>query len=199
MFALREVRCRKEVLLASYPVLFAVQQFAEGLVWLSLDDASRPGLTSAAAGVYLFFSHVFWPVMFPLTVLALEGDARRRRLVARLFLPLGIALSGYLFACIHLGGGVSAVLAVCGHVDYQLLIPGVTAAKVVYGVVVLGSFGVASDRRLALFGALIGLALALSFLIAEAAIISVWCFFAALLSLYLLWYLRGGSATASRG
>ena len=43
---LTQIRSRRELLLGSVPLLFSIQQFSEGLVWLTRDDASLGSIHS---------------------------------------------------------------------------------------------------------------------------------------------------------
>lgn len=66
--------------LALFPAAFAVQQAAEGALWLDLAQGDAAGATWSSRG-FLFFSHFFWPAFAPLAVRAAEPDPRRRRLI----------------------------------------------------------------------------------------------------------------------
>ncbi|WP_413166439.1 DUF6629 family protein [Capilliphycus salinus ALCB114379] len=43
-----ETPSKKELLLGVFPILFAIQQFCEGLVWLSLNSSSIEGIYAPA-------------------------------------------------------------------------------------------------------------------------------------------------------
>jgi hypothetical protein len=43
---LTQIRSRRELLLGSFPLLFAIQQFIEGLVWLTIDQTSLNTINS---------------------------------------------------------------------------------------------------------------------------------------------------------
>ena len=58
--------------------------------------------------------------------------------------------------------------------------------KLVYFVIIVGSLGVSSERRIQAFGGIIALSLIVTELWFAEAFVSVWCFFAAVLSLYIL-------------
>ncbi|MFP5446616.1 MAG: DUF6629 family protein [Betaproteobacteria bacterium] len=49
---------------AAIPLLFAIQQLTEGVVWLSF-GWGIDAVTAAATQLYSFFSHVLWPVYVP--------------------------------------------------------------------------------------------------------------------------------------
>src|SRR5262245_6093843 len=64
--------------LAAVPGFFALQQAAEGLVWIGLDRGDAH-LVQRAARVYLFFAIAFWPTWFSLTAFLIEPSGNLRR------------------------------------------------------------------------------------------------------------------------
>ncbi len=66
--------------LAAVPLLFATQQFCEGLVWLGFarEDAV---LIEKASVAYLFFALAVWPFWIPFSVLFIEPRKGRRLLL----------------------------------------------------------------------------------------------------------------------
>lgn len=69
-----------ETLLACFPFLFSVQQFAEGVVWLSLQGAMTGAAAySFAATLFIIITETIWPVLTPIAVLAREGDQGRKK------------------------------------------------------------------------------------------------------------------------
>ena len=75
---LRRVRRRSDWPLALIPILFAVQQATERVVWLSLSGQLQ-GMQDVATQVYSVFSHVLWPAFVPWAVwLAPQQQVRRR-------------------------------------------------------------------------------------------------------------------------
>jgi hypothetical protein len=81
---------KRWLLLASFPLAFAIQQAIEGVVWLGI-NANEPSLVAITSRGFLFFSHLFWPAWVPLSVYVLE-ERRRRKLVL-----LGLAVLGFAF------------------------------------------------------------------------------------------------------
>jgi hypothetical protein len=65
--------------LAAMPVMFAVQQFSEGVVWVGV-AAEQDTLVSVFSYVFGFFALFLGPVYLPLTVLRVEPGSRRRRI-----------------------------------------------------------------------------------------------------------------------
>ncbi|HEY0667876.1 MAG TPA: DUF6629 family protein, partial [Sphingobacteriaceae bacterium] len=79
---------------AAIPLLFAVQQFAEGFLWLSLLHTSFEYLQQAVTYVFLIFALVVWPLWIPFSILLLEKVIVKRRIL-KLLLSTGILVSVY--------------------------------------------------------------------------------------------------------
>ena len=62
---------RRDLPFAAIPLLFAVQQMMEGVIWLTF-RAEATLLNSVMTHMYSFFSHVLWPVWVPVAVLLRE-------------------------------------------------------------------------------------------------------------------------------
>ena len=168
----------REWLFAAMPLWFALQQFVEGVLWLSF-DASKPSLTQLSTHVFAFFSHVWWPVYVPRAVLLLERAGRRRQILW-VFLLIGTVLSGYLLT-ILLTYPVQA--SVSGH-HIEYVSPYFHAATTMTGYLLTTAVSpmVSSHRLVRWFGVLSVLAFMAAYAIYATWFISVWCFMAALLS-----------------
>jgi hypothetical protein len=179
---------------ALIPVAFGLQQLIEGVVWLGIhrqrDDLIRP-----AALAFLFFALAWWPAWMPLAVgLSSSGTVRR---VALAFLVIGGAL-----ACLLAGPVLAdpnrylAVQVVEHHIRYDIdaipifqVLPK-DPVKFVYLLAVGVPLLIYPDRRVKLFGVLLAAAAIITKLLADYAFTSVWCYFAALLAIYLAWAAR---------
>src|SRR3546814_18386784 len=70
---LRKSQGKVELPLALVPLLFGVQQFAEGFLWLSLRN-ELPTVRTSATYIFSMFSHVWLPIFVPLSILLVEHD-----------------------------------------------------------------------------------------------------------------------------
>ena len=85
---------RRDFPFAAIPLLFAIQQLIEGVIWLTF-HVDAPLLNSVMTYVYSFFSHALWPVYVPVAVMLMEPNGwRRRTLIA--FVAAGAAVGAYL-------------------------------------------------------------------------------------------------------
>ncbi len=176
-------------LFALMPLMFGVQQFFEGVVWLGMesDDA---GIALIAARGYLFFSHLLWLIWIPLACYAVEDNTTKRQFYLYLIILGGAyGLLMYVPLLFH-EDWVTVKLA--GHsIKYKLILlhEGYVPLKVrnlIYGIFTLLPLLSASDRYIKVFGVMIVFSLVITSLYFDHAFLSVWCFFAAVLSLYIL-------------
>jgi hypothetical protein len=189
---------RSELLpLAVTPLIFALQQALEGLVWLGLEPGGSDRLMHAAALSYLFFAYAFWLAWFPWCVLRLNRQAppplRRRILVG--LLVLGLLIGAVLWWPLVVDGSLVQPAVVNGSLDYGTTSPmdrwiNLGLGSTAYGVVVIGPLMLSAAGRLRGFGAGILCTFLVSHLVFGYAFASVWCFFSALLSASLYWILR---------
>ena len=183
----RHVRARAEIPFALIPVLFGVQQLLEGALWLTFPDKA-PHLNAALTHVYSLFSHVLWPIYVPITVLLLEPVRWRRRLLTALAL-VGAAAGLYLLYFLVTEPIVSQVTG--GHIAYISPHFFVGTVLTMYVLATCASALVSSRPMARWFGA----ATAVSLIAATAAyaawFISVWCFFAAVMSATVLLHFAG--------
>lgn len=68
--ALVRVRAPRELPLAAAPLLFALQQIIEGLLWLNLPLAPEGSLSAVLTFLFLFFAEAFWPLYAPIVSIA---------------------------------------------------------------------------------------------------------------------------------
>ena len=184
VMAIQRVRNRKELLYALIPMLFAIQQLIEGALWLTF-PAKAPLLNMILTYAYSIFSHVLWPMYIPIAVLLLESMARRRKVLITIALAgtfIGLYLLYYLVR-------FPIVAEVTGH--HIVYISPHFHALHAMGLYLLGtciSNLFSSHRIVKLFGVAAFVSFMLAYAIYATWFISVWCFFAAILSWIVLLY-----------
>ncbi|MDQ2090781.1 DUF6629 family protein [Marimonas arenosa] len=173
---------------AAFPVAFSIQQGFEGLVWLGLNGGHDELVAYASRG-FLFFSHFFWLAWVPFAVWMIEPSGMRRRLAAGLaalgfFYGLSIFLPSFLLRDWLYMEVINRSLEYRTTLIYEDTVNRV-ALRLFYAAIVVSALFVSSDRRIQFFGLLVLASLALTYAFFAYAFISVWCFFAAILSAYL--------------
>lgn len=172
--------------LAITPVLFALQQFCEGGVWVGL-GRNDPAVVRPFALAFLFFAVALWPGWMPLTAGLLERSRRRGWMFAASAVGLVLGMTCYLPAALHADEWL--VVQVVGHsVQYDLsAIPlGDTPVAGVFQWAYLALVCVPLLTTRDVWVRVLGVSVAVSAVVAFAsfryAFASVWCFFAAVIS-----------------
>jgi hypothetical protein len=183
---IREARGRNEMPFAMIPALFGIQQLIEGVLWLSISHGA-PQLQQATTYAYSFFSHVLWPIYVPFAFRCLETTPWRRKAMLW-FQAAGLIVGLYLLFFLITAPLVSRVEG--GHIVYEsphFYIAGVMA---LYLLATCFTGFVSSHKFVRVFGVLALLSFIFSWLAYTRALVSVWCFFAAILSVLIFVHLR---------
>ena len=188
--AFRKVRKPTQKLFAGIPLLFGFQQFAEGVLWVTLKSGGHAQLQKAAVYLFLIMALVIWPVMIPLSIWLMEEAKKRKKILAGLTVMGGIPSLFYAFCLISYN--VTPQIQ-SFHIQYIDEFPGalVRIAFLFYLVSTVAPLFVSSVRRMWLFGILIMVSCLITGIIFTQYLTSVWCFFAALISVVIYWVLSG--------
>jgi len=195
--AQREARAPHQRVFASIPALFAVQQLAEGALWLALNAGTNSTAASIFTYVYLSFALVIWPTYGPLSILLFTQGKRAKKTLLALLL-LGIAISTYLLVHMILFGAEARIEQ--HHITYLHTVTDFGLGPwliVIYGLAAVLPFFVIGDLVFSIYGFLLLLAAAISAFVWYKWFASVWCFFAAILSLGVVFVLHRENRTPS--
>jgi len=190
--ALRHVREPKQILLASLPLLFGLHQIDEAFVWWGLQGHVAESIERVAVWVYVLFALAALPALVPIAVLGVERSASRRRLIgalAVLGIGVGVALGVALFR-----GSVNAAIG-GRHIAYDAsaLAQG-RELTALYVVAACGALIASSYRDLAALGLLNLVAVPVLMWMTVSGFISLWCFWAAIVSVVIDFHMRRTSA-----
>jgi hypothetical protein len=177
-------RSKKELPLASMPLIFGVHQLIDGAVWLTF--GIEP-IHSLAIQGYAFFELVLWPVFVPFAVLLVETNQARRNILEALSL-VGFGVGLFFLYFIIAGHTTAQVVNHC--VAYDTPHPYPLGVLAFYLIATGGSFLVSSKPILQAFGVVILVSFSIAGWFYVEAFTSVWCFFAAVLSVLVYWYFR---------
>jgi hypothetical protein len=169
---------RRDLPFAAIPLLFAIQQLIEGAIWLTF-RVDAPLLNLVMTHVYSFFSHVLWPVYVPVAVVLMEPKGWRRRALF-LFVTGGGMVAAYLWYVLFAYPVVSRLTG--QHIEY--VSPHFFAAVTMTLYLLSTAVGplLSTHRMVVVFGVLALLSFGAAYAFYATWFISVWCFFAALLS-----------------
>jgi len=185
----RKVHKPSQIALASIPVFFALQQFAEGGVWSTLGQSGHEGLLSFFTYLFLLMAQVVWPILVPIAVLLLERNKTRKRILSAL-LFVGVIVGLY-YAYRLMAYPIHAGI-ICKHVVYRdssLNASGLVAITL-YLLATVAPLFVSSTKGVYVLGIIMSLSFIVSALFYIRCLMSVWCFFAAIISFVVFYLVR---------
>ena len=187
---------------AAIPLLFAVQQFTEGMLWLSLKNADLASWQSSLTYIFLLFAMAVWPFWIPFTIWLLEKDAKRKKIIKG-FLWIGAivaigvcfilfsypveVVTPFCFSC-----PTPASSSVYQHLHYEFAIPSlvkklIVAFSVLYIAATIITPFISGIKKMKWLGIVFLVSYLFAVIFYNGFVISVWCFFAAVLSFVVLW------------
>ena len=181
--AIKKIESPKILALACTPFLFGMHQLSEGILWLTLSDPELISMQSAATYFYVFFAQITWPLWVPYTVWLMEPDKARKKIIFYIML-IGVAFSAYQVYWL-LEYKISAVIE-SGHMRYNLYYPFPRSRRILYALTALVPVLLSSVRFMKLLGLAFVASYIISYILYREYVISVWCFFAAILSALIL-------------
>lgn len=168
---------KNEIPLAAIPLLFGIQQFIEGFLWLSF-RFEIPLLNSVMTYAFTFFSHVLWPAFVPFAILMVETGPWRRKIIW-VFQITGAAVGLYLLYYI-IRHSISSEIH--EHVIYVFPNFHKPLVLMLYVAATCAGAFFSSHKILNLFGVMSLFLFVVAYWFYKVAFFSVWCFFAAILS-----------------
>ena len=182
---------------SAIPILFAVQQFAEGMLWVSLTNSGYQHWEGLATYLFLFFAWVIWPVYIPISIRLLEID-RVRKWVINLFILIGIAVSFTLVNKLIYHNVLAEVMGyhIKYDMDYKFQFP--LLFGILYFIPIVFSLFATSFERMTSLGVAVLISFLISAIFYADHLISIWCFFAAVTSLMVFWTMKGVQARKLR-
>jgi hypothetical protein len=177
------------------PFFFGFQQLAEGVLWVTLGSGKYPVLQDVVTYIFLVTALVIWPVMVPLSVRLMEEVKLRKRILTGLLVAGCLLAAVYAFCLVYydIFPQINSF-----HIEYIYNVPQtlMTIAFVFYLVVTVVPFFVSSVKRMWLFGVLIAISCIVTGIFFSQFLTSVWCFFAAIISIIVYWILHGVKSRA---
>jgi hypothetical protein len=177
---------RSSIALATIPAIFATHQFIEGFIWLSQGRPGMEALETVAIVLYVLIAYVLWPVFIPFTAYRTEPDPKRRiAILTCQAIGLVVGLN-YLLGMIRTPVAVSVYTC---NLSYQ--VGSIWNLGPAYLIAVIVPFLVSSHKGLVMFGLGVLATCAVGLYLEQMqSFPSVWCFFAAVLSIGLLAYFK---------
>ena len=189
-------------LFAAIPFIFSIQQFAEGMLWLSMkehDIGGMGGMSNFSTNhpffrdVFLVFALVLWPFYVPFTVWLLENNKKRKRILS---VPLAAGIAVSLCLLYVLLTFPVQVMGEKHHIHFEFDLPVETSnvkwlISLLYFMSTIAAPFISSNKRMKWLGLAFLLSYTIAVIFYSGFFVSVWCYFAALLSVLVLWIVVG--------
>lgn len=189
---LAKVKSRRQLILGIFPLLFALQQFAEGLIWLYMD--SNKHAVEVGKYTYVTIAYALWPLFTPLGFAVLEKERYRK---IALWIVCGIGAC--VFLCeLYLLLTTSIAMQVKGSsLVYPYSLPlSMNAYLFGMGLYIISTLAppfISSLKKARLFGVFLVLGLIVTVLFYSYVQASVFCFVSAFMSLFIYRIIRDDS------
>lgn len=199
--AIRQAKRPHQLPFALIPLIFAAQQLVEGVLWISLTGVAPEWIGAPATYAFLFFAQVIRPFWVPYSIFRLDGGRAKkgRRKAQNTLTGIGVLVALYLAFCLIFYPVEGKVIG--SHISYQQDYPSPLSS---YGgllylfATILPPF-FSNYKGVWSLGVAILLAYLITLFFYESHIVSVWCYFAAMISAMVWGVLRSkGSEEAGR-
>ncbi|RJQ34111.1 hypothetical protein C4568_03145 [Candidatus Parcubacteria bacterium] len=186
-----KAKTKKELPFAMVPLLFGIQQLTEGFVWLSF-SWNAATLNLITTYIFSLFAFVVWPVYVPFAVGLMETVPWRKKAIYACQIA-GLAVGAYLLYSHTASLVISEIIG--RHVVYSNSHFYQFAVMVLYFAATIVSCLFSSKRIIRVFGVCAFLLAMVAAWFYTQAFVSVWCFFAAVLSFIVFWHFRSNPIT----
>lgn len=187
---------KKAIPLALLPLLLAIHQAIEGIVWLTYDDPSWFGVQKFVSYLFLILATAVWPLWIPGSLYLLEKKRDRKGWILKAGM-VGIFVSAAFLLSLARDG--SDTLVIDHSISYSFISDRLGAPYqwdlgkflvIGYSFAVIAPLFFSSLRFTSLLGVAISLGLVVSAIFYAYAFGSVWCFFGALCSVLVYFVIK---------
>lgn len=188
--SIRKAETRSQIAFASIPLIFAFQQITEGFLWLALSNSEFASLRQPTTYIFLFFAQVVWPFWVPFAISKLEKVQIRKQIEKALTL-LGAIVSLYLAYCLISFHVEAKIIGM--HISYEQDYPtslGKYSGLLYIIATILPPF-FSTIKGMWALGSSIFISYIITTIFYTDYIVSVWCFFASIISIVILAILVG--------
>ncbi|MBS0485635.1 MAG: hypothetical protein JSS06_10550 [Proteobacteria bacterium] len=183
--SIRKTVYSKDIPVALIPLIFAVQQLVEGLLWVTLAHSDASPSQFWLSNIYGTFIGIIWPLFAPFAVYRAETDNLRKKIIAMIGLA-GIGLAIYTV----IGLVNEPIIAEIIHhsINYRHHVGNYQLVIVLYLLATCVPFIFSSYKHLYIAGIIITIGFFAAYFTYLETFASVWCFFAAVASTLIYFY-----------
>lgn len=184
IFTLLQVKSKSSIPFASIPLIFGIQQIIEGMVWISFNSSI---FHSIVVNLFVFIAYVFWPIYVPITILLLEKNVLRKKIlwvISLIWAIIGI----YLFIHILYSWVTSSIVS--NSICYQVPITYPFVSFSIYFLSVCSWILVSSSQKIRIFWTTVLISFFIAHIFYPETSFSVWCFFSAVFSIIIYIHMK---------
>ncbi|HTA26304.1 MAG TPA: DUF6629 family protein [Bacteroidia bacterium] len=184
--SLKQVRHKSQIMFACIPIFFSLQQFTEGIVWLSFAAPFNATLNVYGTYAFLIFAQVVWPLWIPIAMVRVENKGERRK-IQRVFVAIGVTEAIYQAFCLFNYPVISEITAhhIYYHIDHPDTFKYIDKyiEPVFYASATIVSPFFTSVKKMWIVALAILISCVITVVFFQHVSVSVWCFFASIISI----------------
>jgi hypothetical protein len=185
VIVIKKVGYNKQILFAVIPILFGIQQITEGYLWISLTSPRNYWLQQFTTYIFLIIAQIIWPIIIPLSIYLKDKNKQFHKIKLLLILT-GIIVSGYLTYCLATFKVEAQIAGM--HILYnENFPPQLYYLSGLLYIIATATMPLLSDNKLMRY---LGITIIVSYFFTKIFYsgyeISVWCFFASIISVLIL-------------
>lgn len=183
--SIKKIQKPSQIYFATIPIVFCIQQFSEGFLWLALTKPIYAPLRQLTTYTFLIFAQVIWPIWIPYAAMKLEMEEKRKN-IQRIFLGTGLLVSLYLAYCLI---SYSVEAKIIGyHISYIQGYPIRFGGygDLLYIIATIAPPLFSNIKKMWLLSITILISYTITTILYVDYFISVWCFFSSFISLSVL-------------
>ena len=175
-------KTKRQLLVASVPLIFGVQQFSEGVLWTQIDSGLAPNFVSELCKyIFLMCAQIIWPILVPVSLYIIE-KVKWRKWVMLLSLATGFLFMGTI---LWYYPETNIPITVYDKTLQYGLDYSCDTCKIPFLIAVITPWLVSSAGPFWMMGVALAVMAAIAHYIYYYAFTSVWCFFSAFVSVVL--------------
>jgi len=183
--SIKKAKTKSEMVFASIPLIFAVQQITEGFLWVAFSNPDFAFLQLPTTYLFLFFAQIVWPFWVPFAILKLEKEQKRKKTETVLMI-IGAIVSLYLAYCLIFFTVEAKIIGM--HISYEQDYPAGLSryGGLLYIIATIVPPFFSSVKGMWTLGTAILVSYIMTTIFYTDYIVSVWCFFASIISIAVL-------------
>lgn len=187
--SIKKARTNPQKTFALIPLLFGAQQFTEGLLWVSLSNDPTAAHIPLLTNMFLVFAWLIWPSFIPFSLRLMELNNTRKKILNAL---TGIGIVVFILLSYYIW--ITPITAKVGsfHIIYDHGPPHellwIISAMYLFSTTI--ACFVSSVPKVKILGGVNLVSFIYSKYFFEESVISVWCFFAAISSILVLYIIH---------